>query len=85
MSATTSKMKPNISFLRKVADGRVYPYAGYSAVRGRTEGFVGGQVTAERHEKGGFVKIVGPAPHVMMKGSVTLTAAGRAALILATT
>ena len=72
-------MKPNIAFLRKVDNGGVYPFASYSPRTGRTDGFVGGAVTARKHAEAGFVTIKGP-PHVMARGSVTLTDAGRAAL-----
>lgn len=72
-------MKPNLIFLRKVANEQVYPYADYSPRLGRTDKFRGGQATAEQHAEAGFVSIKWPA-HVMARGAVTLTDIGRAAL-----
>jgi hypothetical protein len=72
-------VKPNLEFLRKVASGEVYPYASYSTKRGRYDLFRGGEATAKRHAEAGFVSIKRP-PRVMMRGSVVLTDAGRAAL-----
>lgn len=72
-------MTPNLAFLRKVADGKVYPWASYSKTRGRLDCFRGGRKTALRHEEAGFVKIT-PPPGVMRSGKVTLTEKGKAAL-----
>ena len=72
-------MKPNLKFLQKVADGKVYPYADYTPSHGRVDRFRGGEVTAQKHAEAGFVTIKHP-PSVLRRGSVTLTDAGRAAL-----
>jgi hypothetical protein len=76
-------MKPNLKFLQKVADGKVYPFASYSPRTGRQDKFRGGEATAKAHEDGGFVVIRGPH-HVMASGSVELTDKGREALASAT-
>lgn len=72
-------MKPNLSFLRKVAAGKVYPYASYSARTGRVDKFIGGEATTRKHAEAGLVHIRWPA-HTLARGAVTLTEAGRSAL-----
>lgn len=47
-------MKPNVNFLRKVADRKVYATMGYKPKRGAVYGFVGGEKTANAHAKAGY-------------------------------
>lgn len=71
--------KPNLAFLRKVADRQVYAWFSYSAKKGGHYGFTGGETTFEKHRKAGFVKKPGP-PELGRPSYVELTDAGRAAL-----
>jgi len=73
-------MKPNLKFLQKVADGYVAAFFAYSAKRGGRYGFRGGEVTANKHAKAGFVNMPTRSPSMGMPANVTLTDAGRAAL-----
>jgi hypothetical protein len=72
-------MKPNIAFLRKVADGKVRAVASYSMKRGRYDYFIGGEITARKHADAGYIQM--PAHcRVMESKKATLTELGRAAL-----
>lgn len=72
-------MKPNLTFLRKVEAKRVYKGHSYSVKRGGYWYFVGGEKTAERHAKGGFINM--PSFCRLFEHSyATLTDTGRAAL-----
>lgn len=67
--------KPNLKFLRKVADGKVYPWSTYSQRMGRIDKFKGGRVTAEKHREAGLITI--SYGGVMWEGKCKLTEAGR--------
>ncbi len=75
-------MKPNLSFLQKVADGEVYPWSNYSRRRGRVDKFKGGEAITRTHAEAGFVTIEGAARWLpwLTRGSVTLTESGKAVL-----
>lgn len=74
--------KPNISFLRKVADGKVYAFSGYSRKQGRTDHFKGGEATYEKHRNAGYVHPYAPYG-VLRRSTVTLTTKGQEALAAA--
>lgn len=71
-------MKPNLAFLRKVADGKVKATFGYSSQNGGRYGFVGGEKTAMAHQNAGFIRV--PGASLGRPGIAYLTDAGRAAL-----
>lgn len=53
----SKEFKPSKSFLKKVKDGKVYPYESYSQRSGAKFLFVGGRVTAEKHRDAGYITI----------------------------
>jgi hypothetical protein len=64
-------VKPNLAFLRKVADGKVKATFRYSARTGGRYGFVGGEKTARAHEEAGFIWV--PAASFGIPGVARLT------------
>lgn len=73
-------MKPNIKFLRKVRDGKVYRYKHYTMKRGGYTGFVGGEATASKHADAGFVEAPARGASLGCPAVYTLTEKGKAAL-----
>lgn len=71
--------KPNIAFLEKVRDGKVYHFFSYTQRRGGYHGFTGGEKSYEAHRAAGFVNRYGVAD-LGRPAYVTLTDAGKAAL-----
>jgi hypothetical protein len=74
-----SEFKPNLTFLRKVLAGEVYSARGYSKRKGGYNIFRGGEQTYWKHVAAGYVKRA-PSPSLGIRGIVTLTEMGSAAL-----
>lgn len=75
-------MKPNLKFLQKVADGKVYRATNYSPNRGGYHVFYGGEKTAEKHAEAGFI-VMPNYPGVMRRSEASLTDLGREVLTAA--
>jgi hypothetical protein len=73
------EMKPNISFLKKVRDREVSLSFGYTAKKGGHWTFRGGEKTAEKHAKAGFIRMPGAAS-LGRPAYALLTERGQAAL-----
>jgi hypothetical protein len=72
-------MRPSVKFLAKVRDGGVKLVFGYSDRSGGYHRFVGGEKTAERHAKLGYITMPGAAS-LGRPALATLTTKGKAAL-----
>ncbi len=73
--------KPNLKFLKKVAERQVYAGQGYSMKRGGYFYFRGGEATAKKHAAAGFVTMGRRGCSLGRPSYVELTDAGRAALV----
>jgi hypothetical protein len=74
-----NELNPNLKFLQKVADGKVYSFFSYSPRTGWRYGFNDDEVTYEKHLAAGFVTNRGRAS-LVRRGSVRLTPKGKEAL-----
>ena len=82
-SKTTHLFKPNITFLRKIAAGKVGQQCSYSRKNGASWSFFGGEKTLKAHAAAGYCTMP-RCPGVMCANRAELTEMGRATLAKAT-